>query len=79
MRAAEIRISDDDFAGCLKDMRLWLDEHRYEPSTFTYFDVGPGVLVRVSFNVDDEAEAFAQKFGGSLTETHGSADLLLMA
>jgi hypothetical protein len=60
-------------------MRLWLDEHRYEPSTVTYFDVALGVMVRVSFIIDHEAEAFARKFGCSLNKTHGSADLLLKA
>jgi hypothetical protein len=27
----------NDLAERLTDMRVWLDQHRYEPSTFTYF------------------------------------------
>jgi hypothetical protein len=47
-------------------MRLWLDEHQFEPSTFTYFDLNPGMSIQVSFKVSGEAEAFARRFGGSL-------------
>ena len=55
MQTAEVRISDDDFGSRLKDMRLWLDGRRFEPSAFIYFYLDPGMMVRVSFNVDDEA------------------------
>lgn len=69
MQTAEVRISDDDFGGRLKDMRLWLDERRFEPSVFTYFYLDPGMMVRVLFDIDNEALAFAQEFGGSVIET----------
>jgi hypothetical protein len=66
VRTTEVRISDEDnFGGLLKNMRLFLDAHRFEPMSFTYFDLDPGMIIRVSFNIDDEAEAFAQEFGGS--------------
>jgi hypothetical protein len=67
MHTAEVRIAaDDDFGARLKDMRFWLDEHRFEFSTFTYLDLDPGIRIQVSFNVADEAQAFAQRFGGFL-------------
>jgi hypothetical protein len=67
MHTAEVRIAtNDDFAAQLKDMRLWLDEHRFEPSTFTYSFLNTGMSVQVSFKIGDEAEAFARRFGGSL-------------
>jgi hypothetical protein len=67
MHTAEVRIAaDDDFGARLKDMRLWLDEHRFEPSTFTYLDLNPWIRTQVSSNVADEAQAFAQRFGGFL-------------
>ena len=70
VRMTEVRILDgNDLVERLTDMRVWLDEHRYEPSTFTYFFLHPGMKIRVSFKVDGEAEAFAQKFGGSLLDT----------
>ena len=50
-------------------MRVWLDEHCYEPSSFTYFFLDPGMKIQVTFKFDREAEAFAQQFGGSLLDT----------
>jgi hypothetical protein len=67
VQTAEIQISDVEFADLLKDMRLWLDAHRFEPSTFTYFFLCPGMMLRVSFAIDDEAAAFAAEFGGILS------------
>ena len=77
MQTAEVRISDDDFGQRLKDMRLWLDGRRFEPSVFTYFYLDPGMMVRVSFDSDDQAEAFADEFGGSLIDVPGPTDRTL--
>jgi hypothetical protein len=64
----EVLIPDaNDLFQQLTDMRVWLDDHRYEPSTFKYIHLDPGMMIRVSFKFDEEAEAFAQKFGGSTT------------
>jgi hypothetical protein len=57
----------DDFGAILKEMRIWLDKHRFVPSIFTYSDLSPGMRVRVWFKVGDETRAFARRFGGSLT------------
>lgn len=78
MRTMEVSLLDEnDLAGQLADMRTWLDEHRYEPSTFTYFFLDPGMKIRVSFKIDGEAEAFAQKFGGSLLDIPWATDQLI--
>jgi hypothetical protein len=70
VRITEVRLFDeDDLAGRLTDMRVWLDQHHYEPSTFTYFFLDPGMKIRVTFEIDREAEAFARKFRGSLLDT----------
>ena len=67
MHIAEVRITpDDDFGALLKEMRLWLDRHQFVPSTYTYFDLNPGMSIHVSFRIGEEAEAFARRFGGSL-------------
>jgi hypothetical protein len=69
VRVTEVRISDgNDLSERLTDMWVWLDEHRYEPSTFAYFFVPPGMKIRVSFKVEDEAKKFAEKFDGSLLD-----------
>lgn len=74
MRKAEIQILDEeDLVERLTDMRVWLDRHRFEPSTFTYFHLTRGMKVWVTFQADDEAEAFASKFGGFLLTLHDAA------
>jgi hypothetical protein len=74
----EVHILDSSqLAARLTDMRVWLDKHGYETSTFTYFFLDPGMKIRVSFKIDYEAEAFAQKFGGSLLDTPWAADRLV--
>jgi hypothetical protein len=73
MHIAEVWIAADDFGAVLKEMRRWLDAHRFEPSTFTYFDLNQGMSVQVSFKVGEEAEAFARRFGGSLQRRGNSA------
>lgn len=66
MQTAEVKVSDEDLAARLAEMRAWLDSKRFEPSTFIYFHDRATLLVRVSFKIADEAQAFALKFGGSL-------------
>jgi hypothetical protein len=62
LQVTEVRIADgDDLVERLTDMRVWLDEQRYEPSTFTYFFVPPGLKIRVSFQLEDAAKKFAER------------------
>ncbi len=68
MQIAEVRISDDDFGKRLKDMRVWLDGNRFEPLVFTYLYLDPGMMIRVSFKIENEAEAFANEFGGAVIQ-----------
>lgn len=68
MRAAELEISDAEFGNRLKDMQVWLEAKRFAPSTFTYLFLLPGMKVRIAFDTDDEAAAFAIKFGGILVD-----------
>jgi hypothetical protein len=74
VQTAEVLMSDDDFGQRLKDMRLWLDGRQFEPSVFTYFYLDPGMMVRVSFDSDVQAEAFADEFGGFLIDVPGATD-----
>lgn len=77
MQTAEVRISDDDFGQRLKDMRLWLEGRQFEPSVFTYFYLDPGMMVRVSFDSGEQAEAFADQFGGALIDVPAPANRIL--
>jgi hypothetical protein len=71
MRTVEIRMSRQELSERMAMMRMWLDEHRFEPSTFSSRDVENGVLVRIEFKEAREAEAFAARFDGRLNRTGG--------
>jgi hypothetical protein len=76
---AEVRISDDDdFVGRLLDMRVWLDDNQFQPSTFTYFYLDPGMMIRVRFDSEEEAAAFAHEFGGCLLDPQTAPNVLAL-
>jgi hypothetical protein len=66
MRSVEMRLRPQELSGTMAAMRIWLDERRFEPSSFTCNDFGDGVVVRVDFKVAEEADAFARCFRGSV-------------
>jgi hypothetical protein len=72
MRTIMVRLSAVDIAERMAEMRLWLDEHRYEPSTFLYNEEGTDVSIRVAFKIDDEATAFSVRFNGDAIEATDS-------
>ena len=70
VRVTEVRILDEyDPAERLTDMRVGsvsiITNHR----PILYFFLNPGMKIRVSFRVAEEAEAFAQEFRGTLLDT----------
>jgi hypothetical protein len=71
MRTVEIRVPRSELSGRMAMMRMWLDEHRFEPSTFNCRDAEEGVLVRIEFKVASEAGAFAARFDGRLSGSDG--------
>jgi hypothetical protein len=48
----------------MTEMREWLNEHRFEPSIFTYEPHGNIFTILLKFNKDAEAEAFKRRFDG---------------
>lgn len=68
MRTITIRVLAVDFAERIAAMRIWLDEHRVEPSRFKYSDDGNDLLIDVSFEVADDAAAFSVRFNGESTQ-----------
>jgi hypothetical protein len=66
MRTVEMRLQPQELSEKMAAMRMWLDERRFEPSSFTCHDCGAGVLVRIDFKVAEEADAFAGCFSGSV-------------
>jgi hypothetical protein len=64
MYIVDIRVQSGDLSRQMSAMRIWLDEHRFEPSTFSCRDTDDGTLVCLEFKVPHEAEAFAEQFDG---------------
>jgi len=64
MYGVDINVQSGHLSRQMSAMRIWLDEHRFEPSTFSCRDTDRGVLVCVEFKVPREAEAFAEHFDG---------------
>ncbi len=71
MRAVEIRLRQRELSEQMAAMRVWLDEHRFEPSTFYCREKDDAMLIRVEFKIADQADAFARHFGG---RANGYAD-----
>jgi hypothetical protein len=64
MSAVELRLSLGDLPREMGAMRVWLDQHRFEPSGFSCRDDDDGVLVSLEFKIAHQALAFAERFGG---------------
>jgi hypothetical protein len=69
MSAVELRLSSSDLPREMVAMRVWLDQHRFEPSGFSCRDVDDGVLVSLEFKIAHQAVAFAERFGGRADAT----------
>jgi hypothetical protein len=68
MRTVEIDLEAGELCEQMAAMRMWLDERRWEPSTFSCHGVGPIVLVRLEFKIAEEGDAFARRFGGRVSD-----------
>jgi hypothetical protein len=60
----QVSVTDRDLPNWMNQMRAWLDRKRLEPSSFRLVDTPQ--TVRVTFNIEAEAEAFAAEFDGRL-------------
>ena len=64
MSAVEIRLNPRDLSREMGELRVWLDEHRFERSGFSCRVGDGGLLVCLEFKVAYQARAFAERFGG---------------
>lgn len=62
MHTIEISLKPAELSAAMADMRMWLDERRFEPSGFCCREDGASVFVRVDFKMTAEAQAFANRF-----------------
>jgi hypothetical protein len=67
MRTVIIRVPGEDFSTAIATMRDWSEKHRYEPVVDRYHQDDDTIVVSVDFGVDEEAEAFAKRFGGQIS------------
>ena len=72
MHIVNIRVEREDLSRRMSEMRMWLDECRFEPSTFSCLGQNFGVLVSIKFRVAQEAEAFAERFGSRADRPSGA-------
>ena len=67
MHTVEIRLAQADLRDKMNAMRMWLDEQRFEPSTFASQANGGVMCLSVSFRSAEEARAFAAQFSGRVS------------
>jgi hypothetical protein len=61
----ELQYSDDAAVKIVGTMRKWLDTGKAQPA-IRYSLLGTATLLRVDFELESEARAFAQAFGGTV-------------
>ena len=64
MVTVEVPVSSDDVSTPMRNMRQWLDDMRFNPSSLTWTVIAGAIVVRVGFMAVKEAIAFAEQFAG---------------
>src|SRR6266540_4125089 len=60
----EIRFAGENFKEVISRVRGWLNCENAQPSTFRYWLSEPDSVMRVNFEFEEQAQAFARAFGG---------------
>ncbi len=60
----EIRFAGENFKEVILRVRGWLNCENVQPSTFRYWLSEPDSVMRVNFEFEEQAQAFARAFGG---------------
>ena len=71
--AVEVPVAEDDLYEQMNRMRGWLDHQRFEPSSFRLSRAENRHIVRVVFQSESEATAFAAEFDGLLLASSAPA------
>jgi hypothetical protein len=64
MQMIAIRVRPRDLSAEMAAMRKWLDEHRCEPSNFTFRRSGDIIAIYAVFQEDADGGAFNARFRG---------------
>lgn len=59
-----VRYQTQALANTMALMRVWLDSRKCGPTVFEYERAGGDALIRIRFQSEDEAAAFARQFHG---------------
>ncbi len=65
-RMVEIRVASRLLSERMAAMRIWLDEHRFEPSAFLCRETPDDLVLSSGFSKPEDAEQFAHRFAGRL-------------
>jgi hypothetical protein len=66
LHVVAVRFAEQNFRELLLRVRGWLNTENARPSTFRYWFSDPDTIVRVNFEREEQARAFAEAFGGVL-------------
>jgi len=66
MHVVELRYDEGAVAAITGTMRRWCNAGKTEPTTFRYSLFGTATVLHVDFELEAEARAFAQAFGGTV-------------
>jgi hypothetical protein len=64
LHVVEVRFSGEPFRDFLVRVRGWLEAQNTQPTTFRYWVHEPETVLRINFEVQEQAKAFAEAFGG---------------
>jgi hypothetical protein len=64
LHTVEIRLSGENFLDAILQVRRWLKAENVQPTTFRYWLYEPESVLRVNFEAEEQAKAFARAFGG---------------
>jgi hypothetical protein len=66
LHVVEIRFPADNFKELIARLRGCLDDESFQPRTFRYSLCDPDSVLRVDFEVEADAHAFAKAFGAEV-------------
>ena len=64
LQVVEIRFAAENFGGLMARVRPWLEDESFRPRTLRYRLSEPESVLRVDFEVEGQAQAFARAFDG---------------
>ena len=64
LHVVEVRFPGENFRELLLRVRGWLNTENSRPSTFRYWFSEVDAVLRVNFESEEQARAFAEAFGG---------------